>query len=402
MNELNYIKTLFQKFLENRLTKKEFKTFMEWMDKDNTERPLKLLIDQYLESENGALFSAQKESQDASERIFQRIIAQIEEEKKTPQIKKKVSSKKKYTTFYVMAACLTIALGFVFTKPLFTPPPAALEKNVDPNAITLTLENGNVEVITENGAKKIIDQQGNVVGEQEGQRLNYQSQKNTQKLVYNTLTVPYGKQFDVLLSDGTKVKLNAGSSIKYPVTFLEGSDRKVVVQGEAFFEVSKDEQHPFIVSLNDLNIKVLGTQFNVSFYPEDDEINTVLVEGAVALYEGVETSKPLTLLAPGQKAEWNKFKKEVRVDHVNTEIYTAWKEGVLMFKNTPFLIIRQKLERHFNVHILNEFEALDTQQYTASFSSGESIENILDYFKVDTPFSTSIEKGAIILSQPNQ
>lgn len=400
MNELNYNKNLFQKFLENRLNKKEFKKFMEWMDKDNIERPLKLLIDQYLESENGALFSAQKESQDSSEMVFQKIIAQIEDEKNATQKQKKESAKKKYAAVYAMAACLIIVLGFVFTKPQFTSS-VILQEHIDPNAITLTLENGNVEVITENGTKKITDQQGNVVGEQYGNILNYLSKKNTQKLAYNTLNVPYGKRFDVVLSDGTKVKLNAGSSIKYPVTFMKGSERKVFVQGEAFFEVSKDEHHPFVVNLNDLNIKVLGTQFNVSFYPEDNEINTVLVEGAVALYDGIEMTKPLTLLAPGQKAEWNKSKKQIQVNEVNTEIYTAWKEGVLTFKNTSFLIIRQKLERHFNVRIQNEFEALDVQQYTASFSSGESIENILDYFKVDTPFSTSLENGIIILSKPN-
>tara|TARA_B100000809_G_scaffold138551_1_gene136157 strand:- start:21411 stop:22607 length:1197 start_codon:yes stop_codon:yes gene_type:complete len=267
---------------------------------------------------------------------------------------------------------------------------------IDKNAITLQLENGNIKIITENGSEKIVGENGKIVGIQSGNKLEYKNTVAIEKLTYNELTIPYGKRFEIVLSDGTKVFLNSGSSIKYPVKFIEGKNREVFLKGEAFFDVTKDRKHPFIVNANEIDITVLGTQFNVSYYPEDIEINTVLVEGSVALQKENSVVAPI-LLKPGYKASWNTAKKEMLVEKVDTAVYTAWKTGILYFKNIQFEVMKRKLERQFNVEIENRFKFLDAQVYTASFNNNEKLEDILNYLKEDTPFNYKIEENKVII-----
>ena len=182
---------------------------------------------------------------------------------------------------------------------------------IAPNTvITLQLENGDVQVIEELGNKALKDSKGNTIGTQNGNVLHYSKGAKAEKLVYNTLTVPYGKRFDIVLSDNTHVFLNAGSSLRYPVNFIKGKNREVFLEGEAFFEVTKDTQHPFVVNAHEINVRVLGTKFNVSAYPESLATKTVLVEGAVGLYK-TETYKAenATLMTPGDLATLDKKQK---------------------------------------------------------------------------------------------
>ncbi|WP_420603088.1 FecR family protein [Flagellimonas sp.] len=196
--------------------------------------------------------------------------------------------------------------------------------------------------------------------------------KSTQKnWFYNTLTVPYGKTFELLLSDGTKAHLNAGSSLKYPVQFLNGMERKVFVSGEVFLNVEKDKDHPFVVGADDLNVRVLGTQFNVHVYPEDEVAEVVLVEGAVALYPENEAyhTDTSTRLEPGFKASFDKTDKKIETEAVMTDIYTSWMHGELVFRNMSFNNILKKLERQYNVNIINNNEGLSSEKFNASFGS---------------------------------
>ena len=137
----------------------------------------------------------------------------------------------------------------------------------DTESITIQLEDGNTQIINENRTSQLIDKNGNVLGQQSGNQLVYNSDVKNDVLVYNTLTVPYGKQFELQLSDGTNVHLNAGTSLKYPVKFVKGKNREVFLNGEAFFNVAKEVNHPFIVNANEIDVRVLGTQFNISSYP---------------------------------------------------------------------------------------------------------------------------------------
>lgn len=270
--------------------------------------------------------------------------------------------------------------------------------NLPDDAITLELEDGNIEIIAEDGKRKLVDKKGKVIGEQQGNKLNYKGNNESKYLVYNELNIPYGKTFQIVLSDGTKVHLNAGSSLKYPIKFISGESRKVFLKGEAFFDVTKDEQHSFIVNSNDLNIRVLGTSFNVSSYPEDKNISTVLVEGSVRLYQADldYSEKNSTMLNPSYKAAWDKNNHNLKIDKVDTEIYTGWTKGKLIFKDMPFKNIRKKLERKYDIKIINNNEILENNTYNAVFDV-ETIEQVLETLNKNFPIKYEIKENQIII-----
>jgi transmembrane sensor len=270
------------------------------------------------------------------------------------------------------------------------------------DAITLTLDNGNIEVITTDGERKILNNKGEIVVKQKGTELNYSKKdvdvNEIETLAYNELTIPYGKRFRLVLSDGTVVHLNSGSSLKYPVKFIKGLDRGVFLNGEAFFDVAEDKEHPFIVNANNLDVRVLGTKFNVTSYPEDDFINTVLVEGSVSLYEDEATynNENAKLLTPGKKATWNKQQKDINIQKVDTSIYTAWIDGKIVFEHMPFNNILKKLERHYNVSIVNTNQKLAEETFTATFDI-ETIEQVLSAFNKSYAIHYSINGEKIFI-----
>lgn len=167
----------------------------------------------------------------------------------------------------------------------------------------------------------------------------------------NQLIVPYGKTSEILLSDGTKIYLNAGSRLIYPDVF-EGKQREVFLVGEAYFEVHKDPKHPFIVQTTDINVEDLGTQFNISAYPSDNVYETTLAEGKVRIRENGAGlfDKPIDLV-PNQMAAFNRDNKETKVQHVDVENYILWKDGMLKFDSSDFNRITRKLERFYNIRI---------------------------------------------------
>lgn len=269
------------------------------------------------------------------------------------------------------------------------------------NEVKLELESGNTQVIMEDGSISIMDSEGREIGAQKGQSLVYSNEVVKEVLEYNTLRVPYGKRFNLLLSDGTKIILNAGTSLKYPIQFIKGRKREVFLRGEAFFQVAKDSVHPFVVNTNGLDINVLGTIFNVSAYPEDSKTNTVLTEGSVRVNlqgQGEGAEKPI-LLAPGYMAAWEKSKKIIMVDPVDVNEHIAWVNGKMVFKSKPFSEILKVLERHYNVSIINNYTFLNDQKFLAKFDS-ETIEEVLRSFQTSEDFSFEISGNKIEINQP--
>ena len=364
-----------------------------------------------------------KATEEEVERIFQWIDASPENKRVFIQFKKawalgdksdednqlawrelesKLDNKPKpgFSGFMMYAAILVflIGIGYFFTQQKSN----SNLPSIDKNAITLELGNGNIQIITEDGESTIVDKKGKLVGLQKGNVLNYNSvtsDLDSSKPIYNELTIPYGKTFKLVLSDGTTIHLNAGSSIKYPVKFIEGTQREVFLKGEAFFDVIKNANHPFVVNVNDLNVRVLGTKFNVSSYPEDRNINTVLVEGSVALHDKDDTYNASTafLLEPGYKGEWNPDSKETTMSKVDTNEYTSWIEGRMIFRNAPFKIIRKKLERKYNVSIKNNNKILEERTYNAVFDI-ESIEQVLRTLNEIYSIEYTIDKNEIIIN----
>ena len=159
-----------------------------------------------------------------------------------------------------------------------------------------------------------------------------------------TISTPRGKDYELVLSDGTVVLLNADSKITFPTRFA-GENRTVKLVGEAYFKVSKNKHRPFIVETGNLYTKVLGTEFNLKAYPHSD-VNVTLIKGSVAVNaEGKEV-----MLKPGQNAEYSED-KDIEVTTVDTEGYIQWKDGYFYFDNVPLIDVVRDLGRWYNVNI---------------------------------------------------
>lgn len=171
----------------------------------------------------------------------------------------------------------------------------------------------------------------------------------------NTLIVPYGRRSKIVLSDGTIVHLNAGTQFVFPEKFV-GKNRTVYLSGEGFFEVEKNKNKPFLVKTidNNLSIEVVGTKFNVSAYPLDSNITTVLTEGKVNVIQDKLFGKTKTAILPGELCAWYKKKGDVKVKQVDTDDYTLWTQGVVRFRSQYLKDVVKKVERYYNVEI--EFE----------------------------------------------
>ncbi|SHF49705.1 FecR protein [Arenibacter palladensis] len=264
--------------------------------------------------------------------------------------------------------------------------------------VNLHLGNGKLEIIKETGSTNILDSEGNVIAVQTGDKIKYSAVHKPEETHYNELSVPYGKKFELELSDGTIVYINAGSVLKYPTSFITGNNREVSLKGEAFFKVAEDKEHPFIVNSGSVNVRVLGTEFNVSAYGEDMENNTVLVSGSVQLYDSlsVDTKTTQVKLVPGERGTWSKEQHNFKTDMVDTAIYTSWVQGKLIFRNMPFKQIRRQLERRYNVTIVNTDTSLDNNTFSANFEE-ESIEEILEIFDRTYGIEYSIKDNTIII-----
>ncbi|MBC8770572.1 FecR domain-containing protein [Arenibacter sp. BSSL-BM3] len=356
---------LILKYLSNNATAKELDILSDWiLDKDNAK-----LFQEYTQLHLEIITSMNGPDTD---KIKEKLLQKIKRDK----IRKKFNTVIKYAA----VGLLIFSLGYYFQQEV----KFSNEKNAlipKEEAITIILGNGKMETLRVDENREVMDDEGNVIGTQNNTQLSYTSTAENQKLIYNRLNVPYGKKFDVVLSDGTHVHLNSGSSLRYPVAFIQGASRKVFLTGEAYFDVAEDEKRPFLVNANEIDIQVLGTKFNVSNYPEDANINTVLVEGSVEL---LRSSKGITglesvILKPGHKAEWHKNSNEVSLSNVDTSLYTAWIKGKLVFRNTSFRQIREGLQRHYNVVIHNKNVQLEEQIYDATFDI-ETIDQVLESF----------------------
>ena len=195
---------------------------------------------------------------------------------------------------------------------------------------------------------------------------------------------PAGSRIHLELGDGTKVFLNHGSKLKYPYRF-EGENRKVFLTGEAYFEVAHNAKVPFIVGTNRMDVKATGTAFNVSAYPDDDAVETTLVEGMVILYKRKNSSE-IKALTPGECLKFDAQKNSYSLETGNTLKYTAWKDGLLVFKNDYVEDIAKKLARWYNIDVEISNQKMKEYPFTATFSD-ETLPQVLELLSLATPVS---------------
>jgi len=381
----NKIENIIVKYLNNEATLTELEELTSWLNNSNN---LKIFND--FVSVNYAINYNMKAYN--SQLTKTHLLNVINKDKAELRLAKRKSVFLKYAALILVF----FAIGYGYMQ-FFSVEKDMLVLPVE--NITLELDNGKTKTINENESTNLVDTDGNIIGVQSGERIEYLAKEKSEVLVYNTLKVPYGRKFEVQLSDGTSVNLNAGSSLKYPIHFIKGKNRQVFLNGEAFFKVEKDKEHPFIVNTNKINVRVLGTEFNISSYPEDKNINTVLVEGAVNVYETSEiyNKDEAVLLKPGYKATWDKEKNAFEVSQTNVETHLAWINGKLILQEVAFKAILKKLERQYNVKFINHNKALENRIFTAKFDN-EDIIQVMESLSYSGNFTYQFNENNIIIN----
>ncbi len=382
---------IIDKYLTGTITKAELKQLLAWLKDD---RNMDLFTERVGEQYQLNLLLQKDESDTEFAALLKRIGQRSKDKVERPG----------YRKWYARAAIFigVIGLGYYFFHNSGQQPEPVLPENT----IILTQEDGTVRIIREDNEGMIVTNNGKVVANQSGATINYRDIDHTGEngggtgsLTYNELNVPNGKRIQLVLSDGTTVHLNAGTTLKYPVRFLETFPRDVFLDGEAFFEVARDPEHPFRVNAQNIQIKVLGTKFNVNSYSADRVINTVLAEGSVEINEVGELNSNPVLLKPNQIASYNVSHRSMQVDNVNVSEYIAWTRGELWFQSRTFPEILKVLERHYDVTISNNYRYLDDQKFFARFDS-QTIEQVLDLFQKSEPFEYEIKGNNIEINRP--
>jgi ferric-dicitrate binding protein FerR (iron transport regulator) len=204
----------------------------------------------------------------------------------------------------------------------------------------------------------------------------------------------------VILQDGTRIWLNPGSQLCYN-SWEKSSFREVYIKGRAYFEVSKDSLKLFIVKTDNVDIKVLGTKFNVESFEDGNTVETTVIEGCVAVFDKNRTleKKGVNItLNSNDQATYIRESKSFLISEVNADFYRQWKDGILVFREKRFEDITKELERQFNVQISIKDNTLNEYTFTATFEKGKKIEEILDAFSMTYPFDYTIKDQTIIIN----
>lgn len=293
----------------------------------------------------------------------------------------KIISRLSYS--FSTAAILLVIIGTVYifslnnkTQPVKNTITRVLKQDIQPggNKAFLTLSNG-TNILLDSATNGLLAQQGNmnIIKLSSGQLVYRTDADNNaaHEISYNTMRTPRGGQYQLTLPDSTKVWLNSASSIHFPTSF-SGIDRTVEITGEVYFEVAKNAAKPFTVKVNGMDVKVLGTHFNINAYKDDDVIKTTLLEGLVSVTNG----KATLLLQPGNQAQLNNYGEIKLLKNADLEEAIAWKKGFFFFKNSSLQNVMRQLSRWYDVEV--DYEgAIPERTFGGELSRSLNIAQIL-------------------------
>jgi ferric-dicitrate binding protein FerR (iron transport regulator) len=274
--------------------------------------------------------------------------------------------------------------------PLVVKKEAAVKKDVLPGSdkAVLTLADGST--VTLDAAGNQVLRQGNTAIRQLNGQLQYESSAAGKEMSYNTLTTPRGGQYQLLLPDGTGVWLNAGSSLRYPVAF-KGNERKVILTGEAYFEVTHNEKQPFRIQVGDQLVEDLGTHFNINAYADEPEMKTTLLEGSVKVGNVV--------LKPGEQALVNKQGDISVKKAINTADAIAWKSGFFVFKDANLKTVMREIARWYDVTVIYQPDVNNSQQFSGRIDRSLTLSQVLNGLAL-TKARFSMEKNRTVVILP--
>lgn len=261
------------------------------------------------------------------------------------------------------------------------------------NKATLTLSNGQVIDLT-NTQNGTLPTQSAIKIEKSNGLLSYSPENNKiSEMNFNTISTPNGGQYQLILSDGTKVWLNAASSLKYPISF-QGTERKVELTGEAYFEVASDKSKPFRVASKDQEVVVLGTHFNINAYGNEGSSQTTLLEGSVK----VNVHNNIKLLKPGQQARVLPSSEIKIINNVETDAVIAWKNEKFQFVKADIQTVMRQIERWYDVEV--EYQAKISTHFGGSISRNVNLDQVLNILQQTEKVRFEVKGKKIIVLPP--
>lgn len=268
------------------------------------------------------------------------------------------------------------------------------------NKAILTLADGST-IALDSTINGVLAKQGNsnILKLSNGKIAYTQTNRENKTVLYNTVTTPRGGEFQIVLPDGTKIWLNAATTLTYPTSF-SGKDRKVRLQGEAYFEVAKDTSKPFIVNvINREEVEVLGTHFNINSYPNEENIKTTLLEGKVKMSRANESKNNnyFQILAPGEQSVLSNSNEFALVKDVMVDDVIAWKNGMTSFKSAGLQAIMRQIERWYDIDVVFEGDVSD-RKFSGDISRNAGLEDVLKIFEASGIHFTI--KGKTLMVNP--
>lgn len=378
MSDFYRIASLFRKFRTHAIQEDEVRELWEWMKAEENREFFKQMMDG--EREVNVIQELKKYDREAAFRKFAG----------------RTHLRKRRLMYYMRVAAviaLPIILGVLLYWWVDTPMQENISETLSPGQkkAILTLDDGtkmalgnvvNEEIIGCEGGGLRIDSTG----------LRYDGEKREETMRMNELYVLRKGEYALTLSDGTRVFLNSDSKLVYPVAF--GNEcREVILQGEAYFEVVKDEKCPFIVKTSDLSVQVLGTAFNLSCYPDDLRVETTLVRGSVKVEEG----KNEILLEPGEQACFDRGSGKMDKLKVNPVLFTSWKDGLFVFERERLEDMLIILSRWYDVVVFYKREDVKDELFTGDLKKYNSIEEHLKMLEMTTDVQFEIRGNTIIV-----
>ena len=298
------------------------------------------------------------------------------------------------------AACLIgIILGGVFLNHEDRESVALVENNPEQvvnEKVMLVLSDGQTIGLAHQGTDSIYIGQATIIKKEN--QLAYQRRQDTLgtrvEEERNRIITTVGGDYCFILSDGTKVWLNAESELDFPVDFV-GNERVVRLKGEAYFEVKPDAAHPFIVETRGVRTRVLGTSFNIKAYDNEESIFTTLLTGKVKV-SAIGEENESVVLTPGMQSEWQENGQKMSVKKVNAENFTAWRQGAFMFDNENIMVVTRVLERWYGLKFIYN-ENVHEHTFSGRLSKDEPLESILETLTFTGGPQFKIEKDVVYI-----
>ena len=304
-----------------------------------------------------------------------------------------------WTVGLVVAASVALLLMFVspFTRQVEQPGTLVSQVGITPGGVKAILqsEDGKMIDLTSSTSSRIVTSDGLVLVNDSLKGLRFdQSKLENQPMKYHTLAVPVGGEYHFTLADGTRVWVNSASEVRFPNCF-SGGKREIYVKGEVYLEVARDEKHPFVVHAGENEVRVLGTRFNLTAYPDEQKVITTLVEGSVEFRNNQSSIR----LKPGEQSVLDQETNNLEKQKVEVSIYTSWVSGTYEYERMPLSDITRQLSRWYDVQFVYETTEFSNHPFTGVVKRDQSLEEVLSIIEKTTNIKFKISGRTIIIKR---